>query len=153
MKKPPLKVTHNRPDFFFPVLPTGPKSTQILHFFHWNGSLRDDFYIIMTLGKTLYIFFYTCALLCTLLLIGFSKKNMALKFVMAYFLKHNLYPYGMAFLVHCTHLTRLFNHSRKIMKFSLHLDWNLKLVFCFENYFYLLWEKIILVIEKNFWDQ
>ena len=34
MKKPPSKVAHNRPtNFFFSVLPTGPKSAQISYVF------------------------------------------------------------------------------------------------------------------------
>ena len=47
MKKPASKVTHNQPQFFFSVLPTGPKSAQISYSVHKNGSLRN--FYIMTL--------------------------------------------------------------------------------------------------------
>ena len=30
--------------------------------------------------------------------------------------------------------------------------WNGKMVFCYQNCYDLLWEKIVLVIEKNFWN-
>ena len=32
------------------------------------------------------------------------------------------------------------------------LFWFLKIVFCYQNYSDLLWEKIVFVIKKNFWN-
>ena len=47
MKKPPSKVAHNHPKFFFSVLPTSQKPDQISDIFHRNLPLRD--FSIMTL--------------------------------------------------------------------------------------------------------